>query len=129
GNDYKRVGDPDPAHAGTGSAVGYVYPRVTGRDGRATVGVINPRLNLGIAIHYSTKEFPRCGNWQHWGKHEYIAALEPMNGTVEGRDKDRARGLMDTLQPGQQKTYRYKIEVVTTRDGVGSLRHLNRRDG
>ena len=43
---------------------------------------------------YSTKEFPRCVNWQHWGPGEYVTALEPANGTVEaaGRTARRACG-------------------------------------
>ena len=80
-----------------------------------------------VAIHYSTREFPRCGNWQHWGLHEYVTALEPMNGGVEGRDKDRARGWLDTLKAGGKKTYRYEIEVVTEREGINALRDLNKR--
>jgi hypothetical protein len=92
--------------------VAYLYPRADD-DGRATVGLVNHKLNLAVAVRYNTREFPRCGNWQNPARHEYVAALEPMNGTVDGRDKDRARGLMDTLGPGQTKTYRYSIEILT----------------
>jgi len=50
------------------------------KNGRATVGIVNRRLGIGLAIRYSTREFPRCGNWQHYGPGEYVTALEPMNG-------------------------------------------------
>jgi hypothetical protein len=67
-----------------------------------------------------TKEFRRCVNWQHWGPGEYVTALEPANGTVEGRARDRERGLLDTIPAGGRKVYRYQIEAVTGREGIGT---------
>ena len=109
---YKRMPAPRADEAGTGGIVAFIYPRAAD-DGNATVGIVNRNLSLGVAIHYNTNQFPRCGNWQNCATHEYVAALEPMNGTVYGRDYDRAHGLMDTLAPGQTKTYRYALEVLT----------------
>ena len=53
-----------------------------------------------------------------------MTALEPMNGTVDGRDKDRARGLMDTLKAGQRKVYEYEIEAVTDKSAMEALAKL-----
>jgi len=122
---FKRIPGPIEKHRGKGSVVGYLYPRPD-RAGRATVGIANPKLGIAVAIHYSTKEFPRCGNWQHYGQREYVAALEPMNGTVDGRDKDRARGLLDSLKAGQTKTYRYSIEVLADKSEIQKLLKLNK---
>jgi len=116
---------PRDSEAGTGGIVAYVYPRADS-EGNATVGIVNQKLNLGVAIRYNTRQFPRCGNWQNCATYEYVAALEPMNGTVQGRDYDRAHGLMDTLSPGQSKVYRYTIEVVTG-EGISELLALNGR--
>jgi hypothetical protein len=124
GVDYKKVPGPLQVHRGPESTVAYLYPRAKS-GGRATVALVNQTLGLGLAIRYSTKEFPRCGNWQHWGPHEYVAALEPMNGGVEGRDKDRANGWLDTLPAGGRKAYRYEIEVLTNRAELDALRALN----
>jgi hypothetical protein len=125
GHDPKRVPDPLKEHQGPNSVVGYLYPKPLDRTGRTTVGVVNRKLRLGVAIHYNTREFARCGNWQHWGRREYVAALEPMNGTVNGRDKDRAAGALDTMPAGTRKSYRYRIEVVSGRDETEKLRALN----
>ena len=114
---------PLEAHRGPDSAVAYLYPQINQRPGHR-----RPRqrkLGLGLAIRYNTNEFPRCGNWQHWGPHEYVTALEPMNGGVEGRDKDRANGWLDTLAAGARKSYRYEIEVMTERSGLDGLLALN----
>jgi hypothetical protein len=44
---------------------------------------------------------------------------------VEGRDKDRPRGLLGSLKPGKRKTYRYMIDVVSDRDSIEALRSVN----
>jgi hypothetical protein len=125
GQPYKTAPAPMESHRGFTEAVAYLYPRA-GRDGAATVGVVNGKLGLGLAIRYNVKEFPRCINWQHWGPGEYVTALEPVNGTVQGRAKDREQGLLDEIPAGGRKTYRYRIEAVTESRAIESLRSLNR---
>ncbi|HEV2296217.1 MAG TPA: DUF4432 family protein [Tepidisphaeraceae bacterium] len=125
GATYKTVPPPLESHRGANEAVAYLFPRAAG-DGTATVGIVNGRLGLGVAIRYSTREFGRCLNWQHWGPGEYVTALEPVNGTVRGRAADRADGTLDHIQPGARKAYTYRIEVVTDQPGLDALRKLNR---
>ena len=127
GVDPKRIPGPLDAHNGFNESVADLFPRPTDSSGRTTVGIVNPKLGLGVAVRYNTNEFGRCVNWQHWGRGEYVTALEPANGTVRGRWKDREDGLMDTIPAGGRKTYRYQIEVVSDREGVEALRALNGR--
>lgn len=126
GTDHKRIPGPQDRHCGPTSAVAYLFPRPTDRSGNTTVAIVNRKLGLGVAIHYNTKEFPRLGNWQHFGPHEYVTALEPMNGTIAGRSHDRAHGLLDQLPPGGTKRYCYSFEIVTDRRRLDELRRLNR---
>jgi hypothetical protein len=123
---YKRIPGPQKAHHGPNSVVAYLYPRAKGSGGETTVGVVNERLGFGLAIHYNTREFPRLANWQHWGEHEYVGALEPTTGGVEGRDKDRQRGWLQTLPAGGRKSYHYRLEVVSDKKGLGELLALNK---
>lgn len=125
GVDFKRVLPPQDTHRGSNSAVAYLFPKPADRLGNATVAIVNRKLSLGVAIHYNTKQFPRLGNWQHLGPREYVTALEPMNGTVDGRAKDRARGLLDQIPAGAQKVYNYRIEAVIERGRLDELRALN----
>lgn len=128
GIDYKRMPGPQETHRGPNSAVAYFFPKPTDPSGRTTVGIVNPKLSLGVAIHYNTKQFPRLGNWQHLGPREYVTALEPMNGTVHGRVTDRERGLLDHIDPGGTKTYEYQLEILTGKPRLDSLRALNAFD-
>ncbi|RKH12585.1 DUF4432 family protein [Corallococcus sp. CA053C] len=128
GRNAKNILAPRDSYRGRNSAVASLFPRATDHDGRTTVGIVNRKLSLGVALHYSTHEFGRCINWQHWGPGEYATSLEPANGTGEGRWKDRERGLLDTLEAGARKTYRYTIEAVTERAGLAALRALNDKE-
>ncbi|QOV89103.1 DUF4432 family protein [Humisphaera borealis] len=124
GGDYKKVPNPLEAHRGSTEAVAYLYPKAS-RDGSTTVGLVNRKVGVGIAIDYNTKQFGRCVNWQHWGPGEYVTALEPSNGSVEGRAKDRAEGVMDMLEVGESKTYEYSLRILGDRAGIDELRALN----
>jgi hypothetical protein len=125
GGNYKQIPGPMNAHKGNESFVGYLYPKPA-RSGQATVAIVNRKLPLALAIHYSTKEFPRCANWQHFAPGEYVSALEPANCGVEGRDVDRQRGWLDNLPAGGRKSYTYSIEVIATKPEVEALRKLNK---
>ncbi|HZZ45183.1 MAG TPA: DUF4432 family protein [Tepidisphaeraceae bacterium] len=111
---WKHLTAPREDCRGEHSFVGYCTPRPTRPDGSTTVAILNPKLSLAVAIHYNTKEFPRLVNWQHLAPGEYVTALEPANGTVDGRDKDRANGRLDFIPAGATKTYRYELEVLHT---------------
>lgn len=127
GRDYKKVPAPLDRHRGGNEAVAYLYPKPTGRNGQTSVGVVNRKLGLGARVDYNTRQFPRCVNWQHFGPGEYVTALEPANGTVAGRWQDRANGVMDTLEPGERRTYDYRISATTDRAALASLRALNEK--
>ncbi len=124
GQPYKTVPPPLQTHRGANEAVAYLFPR-PGDDGRATVGLVNDKLGIGLAIRYSTRQFGRCLNWQHWGPGEYVTALEPSNGTVRGRATDRQHGTLDQIEAGARKSYEYRLEVVTDPAGLQALRKLN----
>ncbi len=126
GEAWKRLPGPIEAHRGSAETAAHLYPRPIDRSGRTTVAIVNRPLGLGVAVHYNTKEFGRCVNWQHFGPHEYVSALEPVNGTVLGRWEDRAKGRLDTLEAGARKTYRYSIEVVSERVRIEQLRKIGR---
>jgi len=127
GSNYKRIPAPLESHRGSTSAVAYLFPRPIDRSGGTTVAIVNRKIPLGVAIHYNTRQLPRCGNWQHFGPGEYVTALEPMNGTVDGRWRDRERGLLDSIEPGGRKRYQYRIEVSADKRRLDEWLKLNAR--
>jgi hypothetical protein len=120
----RKIPDALDEHRGGTETFAYLWPRAA-KDGSATVAIVNRKRGMAVAIRYDTRQFPRCGNWQHFGPGEYVTALEPMNCTVDGRWKDRAAGNLDFIKPGERKAYQYRIEVVTDKAGLDALRKLN----
>jgi hypothetical protein len=49
-----------------------------------------------------------------------------VNGTVQGRAKDREQGLLDEMAAYGKKSYRYRIETMTDRESLGQLQALNK---
>jgi len=56
----------------------------------------------------------------------YVGALEPSTGGVEGRDKDRARGWLRFLDPGETAEYRCVIAATNDPADLKRLLALNR---
>jgi hypothetical protein len=109
--DYRRF--PAPSQEECGSVHGFAYlDAIADADGKVRCGVGNAKLGFGLEIVYDPKQFPRLGNWQHFGPGEYVAALEPMNGGVEGRATDVKLGRADTMEPGSKRRYDYSLAVV-----------------
>lgn len=125
GKPFKRVSKPLSEHRGRGEVFAYVDPAAP-RGGQVLCGVVNRRRKLALSVRFNKKEFPRLGNWQHWGpRGAYVAALEPMTGGVEGRHIDRQRGWMLSLRPGQQKRFAYEIAATTDKADIQALLALN----
>lgn len=125
GGDYKKIPGPLDRHRGANEAVAYLYPKPTSKAGQTTVGLVNRKLGLGVAVEYNTRQFGRCINWQHFGPGEYVTALEPANGSVAGRWKDRADGILDHIPPGESKIYQYRLSALGDRAALAALRALN----
>ena len=83
-------------------------------DGPVTVKVINPSLNgwSGMALHYNTAQLPKFTQWKMTAQGEYVLGLEPANCWVEGRAKERERGTLQFLEPGESRCYHLKVEIL-----------------
>jgi hypothetical protein len=108
--------EPSERHRSGAHAFSYLNPKVSA-DSSVTVGLVNPSLSIGVAVRYDARQFPQCGLWQHFDRGEYVAALEPMNGSVEGRGVDVARGLADSIEPRGTRRYDYQVEALSG-DGI-----------
>jgi len=124
--DFRRAPRPLAAHRGGGEVFAYIDAKAD-RKGNVVCGVVNEKRGWGVRIEYSKRQFPRLGNWQHWGPGgSYVGALEPMTGGVEGRDIDRQRGWLRFLEPHQTRRYEYTITATNTPADLQALLRLNR---
>ncbi len=124
GRDYKAA--PQPQHAGTGEVFTYVDPEADG-DGNVLAGVVNRKRGFGVKVEYNRRDYPRLGNWQHWGKSgSYTGALEPMTAGVQGRAKDKEEGWQTILQPGETRELRC---TITATNDPGELERLLKLNG
>lgn len=127
GKPFRRVSKPLAHHKGGGEVFAYVDP-IADRKGQVLCGIVNRRRKLALSIRYNKKEFPRLGNWQHYGpRGAFVSALEPMTGGVEGRDVDRKRGWLFKLNPGQQRRFAYELAVTTNSEDIQNLLDLNKK--
>jgi len=76
---------------------------------------------LGAYVKYRQAELPRLIQWKEVCAGTYVTGLEPANCLVEGRDKDRARGILQFLQPGEQREYVLEIGVLANNAEIEAL--------
>ena len=67
-------------------------------------------------------EAKRLGN-RH-GVREYVVGMEPANCWVEGRAKERERGTLQFLKPGETRKYHLELGVLDGREAIGRFREL-----
>ena len=94
----------------------FYHDMAAGADGYVTVVLANRGYNggqgLGIYLRYRQAELPRFVQWKNVCAGTYVTGLEPCNCGVEGRDKDRERGILQFLQPGEEREYLIEIGVL-----------------
>ena len=86
-------------------------------QGQVEVRLVNPAFNqqsgvqagLGVYLRYAKAEYPVFVEWKMMGEGLYVVGLEPANCHVEGRTKERQRGTLVMLEPGEVRTYRLEV--------------------
>jgi galactose mutarotase-like enzyme len=120
GNNFRKCPPPLPSHSGPGEEVAFIDV-IPNEAGQCTAGLYNAGLNLAVAIRFNKKELPWLTNWQHWGKGEYVTALEPGTHPPIGQAKARARNELIMLKPGEKRYYSLELEVLDQEAGIKQL--------
>lgn len=96
----------------------YYHDVVAGADGMVPVAVVNRDSNAGTGfgayVRYSRNELPYLVEWKMMGQGTYVVGVEPSNCLVGGRDKERAEGRLQFLEPGERRDYRIEIGVLSS---------------
>jgi len=109
----------------------YYHDMAADSDGFVHAALINKNLpggeQLGFYVKYNKNELPKFTQWKMNGTREYVVGMEPANCWVEGRAKERERGTLQFLKPGETRKYGIEIGVLTTPDEVAEFEELVRR--
>ena len=125
-NDFKKCPAPMDDHAGFGEDVAFIIP-TTDANGASTCGFVNKKLGLGLSIKFNTYQLPWLINWQHWGKGEYVTALEPATNPPIGQTKARNSNTLIELAPGEKRNYDLELQVITQADELENLLNINKQ--
>ena len=87
-------------------------------SGFASALLANRRLELGLFVDYRQKELTRFTQWKMVGEGEYVLGMEPANCLVQGRAKERERGTLKFLDPGEKRDFVLRIGIL---DGDAEL--------
>lgn len=86
-------------------------------DGWVTVTVVNPALGdpakpFGVAVRYLQETLPRFAQWKQLGQQDYVMGLEPATCSVGGRAADEAAGILEHLEPGEEREFAVDFVVL-----------------
>lgn len=79
---------------------------------------------LGFAVHFDTRTLPFMSLWKNTAAVEdgYVVGLEPATGFPNTRSFEERNGRVVVLQGGESKTFRLKLQPLTTANGVTQSR-------
>jgi hypothetical protein len=83
-------------------------------DGWATIDLISPDIGRKFTLRYLKDALFNLVQWKMMGAGTYVLGLEPANCHVDGRSKERARGTLQTILPGEQRRFAIEITIVET---------------
>ena len=113
------------------NACDLVYYHILEKDpeGFGSAALFNPRLGengLGISLHYPMENLPVLVQWKSMKYGDYVTAIEPSTGYVDGRAAARERSELTILEPDESR--RFEIEL-TVFDGEAAFLSAAERMG
>jgi hypothetical protein len=104
----------------------FYHELIADNDGFASAMLENRKLGLGLFVHYRQKELPRFIQWKMVAEGEYVLGFEPANCLVEGRAKERERGTLQFLEPGEERQFLVHIGVLDGNAAIDQFKNENR---
>jgi hypothetical protein len=103
----------------------FYHDLVADEKGFATALVLNNKIQMGLFVQFRQTELDRFVQWKMVGEKEYVLGLEPSNCQVSGRAKERERGSLHHLEPGESRDFLLRIGIL---DGVNAAEHFIREN-
>ncbi len=108
---FRECPDPLDSHQNGGEACAFIDAEADA-SGNCTCNAFNPQLGIGLEISFIKEQLPWLINWQHWGKGEYVTALEPATNLTLGQSHARKAGSLIILSPGENREYDLKLRII-----------------
>jgi len=103
----------------------FYHDMAPSEDGHVTMMLVNRTFGgdqgLGVYLKYRRAELPIFTQWKMVCAGTYVTGLEPANCKVEGRDKDRADGTLQFLEPGERREYLLEIGVLEGNRAIDAM--------
>jgi len=99
----------------------YYHEIVPDASGCITTALANEELGFGFYVRYRKDQLPRFTEWKMMGEGTYVVGMEPGNCLVEGRAKERERGTLQYIQPGEVREFDLEIGVLDSAEAIRSL--------
>jgi hypothetical protein len=96
---------------------------IAGPDGYVRAGLVNPE-GFGFYVRYRQRELPCFNEWKMMGEGVYAVGIEPATNWVTGRAKERERGALQILQPGEQRRYHLEFGLLTGLEEAAKFERL-----
>ena len=120
-DDWRIFGPPDPEQ----EELVYYHRLRAQDDGTTYVAFVNRMFNggegLGVYLRFNLNQMPWLCQWKMPGAQTYVTGIEPATGHGDGRPNERASGRMITLEPGEQRSYKLEIGVLTDQREIGEM--------
>ncbi len=116
-NDFKTCRAPMPEHNAVGESCAFIDVAADA-SGICECFVSNPSIPLKVKLIFKKEQLPWLTNWQHWGRNEYVTALEPGTHPPVGQSAARKNQTLLFIQPGETRFY---YIVITVSQGQNNL--------
>ncbi|WP_263409767.1 aldose 1-epimerase family protein [Terriglobus tenax] len=98
----------------------YFHTMKPGTDGWVNTLLVSDRekKDWAVSVKYDPTTLPDFIEWKLTGVHDFVLGFEPANCRSLGRKKERERGTLKIMQPGEKVVFRIQFDI---HDGVDAV--------
>ena len=109
----------------------YYHELAADAQGLVRAGLANESFaggkGFGFYVSYRAEQLPFFTEWKMVGQVDYVVGMEPANCHVEGRARERERGTLQFLEPGERRCYELEIGVLEDAGAIQRFRETVER--
>ena len=105
----------------------YYHKMKEDSSGLVHCALVNENLEeggFGFYVKYKKEQLPQFIEWKMMGEGDYVVGMEPANCLVEGRDKQREKGTLKFLEPGEKKEFDLEMGVLAGKEAIEEFKKL-----